>query len=159
MLLSFDLDIGFIEGRVEHPDLNITPWKTDEMVIVSNPSHPLCHNGKVSWADLNSQPWILREQGSGTRDYFSQHVASHLETWKTEFELSNTEAIINSVAAGLGLTCISRHTVTHALADNRVVILPTPANAARQFWMVRHKQKYASPLLENFEAYCRDWRH
>lgn len=43
------------------------------MVIFCSPDHSLAKASKITLADLQSAPWILRENGSGTRD-----VLNHL---------------------------------------------------------------------------------
>ncbi len=65
MLLSFDLDIGFVEGRVEHPDLHITPWKTDEMVIVCSPNHTLCQKTRLPGTTLPTSHGFFASKGRG----------------------------------------------------------------------------------------------
>ena len=83
------------------------PWLGDEMVVACHPDHPLAANeNNLSLSDLEHSEWILREPGSGTREYFLGRLAPRLEHWHQAFELNNTEAIINCTAAGLGLTLL-----------------------------------------------------
>ncbi|PJC85930.1 LysR family transcriptional regulator [Vibrio sp. HA2012] len=156
-LSEFELDIGLVEGHVRQPDLSIHPWLEDEMVIACPPDHPLTQMGVLSFSALEQSEWILREQGSGTRDFFINHVASHLAQWHLVLELNKTEAILNCVAAGMGITCISNYAIAHAVKDGRVAALKLPVERKRQYWLIYHKEKYRSPLMETFIHFSRNW--
>ncbi|WP_046221989.1 LysR substrate-binding domain-containing protein [Photobacterium halotolerans] len=155
---DFELDIGLVEGRVTEKHLISQPWLQDEMVIICHPLHPLLKQNSLSLSDLEHSEWVLREAGSGTRDYFLHHLAPDIDHWQLAFELNTTEAIINSVSAGLGLTCLSRRAVYHAVQEKRVAELPITLSKQRQYWLVYHKDKYTSPLLSAFIAFCQQWQ-
>lgn len=38
---GFELDLGLIEGERYNPDLEMMPWRDDELVVFCAPSHPL----------------------------------------------------------------------------------------------------------------------
>ncbi|MCW8331300.1 LysR family transcriptional regulator [Photobacterium sp. SDRW27] len=156
-LSEFELDVGLVEGKVQQQDLIVQPWLNDEMVVACHPDHPLTKIDNLSLSDLEHSRWILREPGSGTREFFLNRIAPRLEEWQQAFELNTTEAIINCAAAGLGITCLSRLAVEHAVQDNRLVTLSLPLDMHRQYWMLYHKEKYQSPLLKLFLDFCQHW--
>ncbi|GAL07710.1 transcriptional regulator LysR family [Photobacterium aphoticum] len=158
MLAEFELDVGLVEGKVQADHLAVQPWLSDEMVIACHPTHPLAQRPELRLQDLENSQWILREPGSGTREFFLQKLAPRLAHWQQAFELNNTEAIINCTAANLGITCLSRRAVEHAVKDHRVVILTPPLDMHRQYWLLYHKEKYQSPLLKLFIAFCEQWQ-
>ncbi|WP_330961789.1 LysR substrate-binding domain-containing protein [Photobacterium sp. 53610] len=157
-LRDFELDIGLVEGQVNQPVLISQPWLKDEMVVICHPAHPLRQYKTLTFSDLANTEWVLRESGSGTRDYFLNQIAPEVTHWHLAFELNTTESIINSVAAGLGMTCLSRHAVYHALQEKRVAELPLTLPKERQYWLLYHKNKYNSPLLAAFIQFCLHWQ-
>lgn len=157
MLLGFELDIAFVEGRVDEPDLVCEPWHEDEMVVLCSPQNPLGEGGMLSYADLAGTDWVLREPGSGTREFFIQHVAPQLREWHCAFELSSHEAIVNAVSANLGLACLSRMSARQALAEGGVVEVRVPEPLKRQHWMLYHRQKYMGSLQSLFLDFARNW--
>ena len=38
---NFEIDVGLIEGELLHPELDVTPWRDDELVVFCAPKHPL----------------------------------------------------------------------------------------------------------------------
>ena len=156
-LKDYELDVALVEGLLIDKKLHIERWIKDEMVIVAPPDHPLMKKNNVTLNDLNKQPWILREKGSGTRDFFLSHIGRHLSHLNITLELSTTEAIINCSAAGLGLSCMSRTAARHALADKRLATLSIDIDMSRDLYLVWHKDKYQSPILKEFITHCQQW--
>ncbi len=157
-LIDYQLDIGLVEGKTLHPELDSFPFSEDEMCIVVSPKHPLATKSHVTLEDLENSDWILREPGSGTREFFLRTVAPRIEIWHEAFELNTTEAIINSVSANLGLACLSTLATQSAIDDGRLVPISVSLDMKRRFWLLVHKEKYQSPLLERFILFCQQWR-
>ncbi|MFT6928530.1 MAG: DNA-binding transcriptional LysR family regulator, partial [Psychromonas sp.] len=161
-LLDYELDIGLIEGKSYYPELIASQFSHDEMCIIGAPSLPICQKTSVQFTDLEHSHWVLREAGSGSREFFLRTIAANINTWDEVFELNTTEALINSVAAGLGLGCLSALAAHYAINDGRVTRLDGPIkgdniNMQRPFWLVVHKDKYHSPLLKSFIEFCHQW--
>jgi DNA-binding transcriptional LysR family regulator len=66
---------------------------------------------------LRSAVWLVREQGSGTRQATDMALLPHLHCYARQIELGSTEAIKHAAAANLGLTCLSRLAVADWLQD------------------------------------------
>ena len=157
MILSYQLDIGLIEGDVKHNDIETIPWIKDEMCIIVASNHPLLENTSLTLSDLSDNTWVLREPGSGSRAFFESHIAPSVSQWQLAYELNSIEAQLNFVAAGLGLACVSKFSTTHALANDRVRILPLDNKLERQYKIIMHKQKYKSELISAFIDFSQQW--
>lgn len=155
-LLEFQLDIGLVEGKAHHPKLNMIEWQSDDMYLVCAPSHSLATKNQVSLDDLEHSTWLLREEGSGSREYFINHIASNLSDWHESLQLHTTEAIINCCSQNMGLACLSQLSAQNAINDGRLVKLAYNKTLARQYWLLVHKEKYQTPLLKQFLSYCKD---
>ncbi len=153
-LRDFELDIALIEGHAQQSDLVSTVFSQDTMCIIAPPSHTLAAKPQLSFNDLANSQWVLREAGSGSRSFFLQNLATHIDNWSQSFELNTTEALINSIAEGLGLGCLSSLAAQYALQDGRVTQLNLNHPMQRQFWLVMHKNKYKNPLLTQFIDFC-----
>jgi DNA-binding transcriptional LysR family regulator len=155
-LLRCELDIGLIEGEANDPDLVVDPWLADELVVFCAPQHPLAATGAASTEELASQPWILRETGSGTRALFDRAIAPRLANLQVRLQLEHTEAIKRAVEAGLGLACLSRVALREAFRRGSLIELRTPQfELQRNFYFVRHRQRHVSPASRAFIELCR----
>ena len=152
---NFELDVGMIEGELFHPDLEVIPWREDELVVFCSPTHPLATKSRITEKDLLQQNWILRESGSGTRQAFDRAMQGILPRLNIALELQHTEAIKRAVEAGLGIACLSQIALKEAFARGSLVPLKVPKrNFHRQFYFILHKQKYRSAGLERWLELC-----
>lgn len=155
-LLNFDIDIGMIEGEINHPDLEMLPWLDDELLCFCAAEHPLATKPQLTKADILAQPWITREPGSGTRQIFERGMGELFPQLNIQLELQHTEAIKRAVEAGMGLSCLSKIALKDAIARGNLVALPTPRlNFQRKLYLVLHKNKYRSAGITRWLDICR----
>ncbi len=146
----FEVDIGLIEGTCRGEALEIETWIDDEMVIVAAPDHPLAR-GPASRAALREAGWLMREPGSGTRELIDSRIASVIGPLHVALELGHSEAIQRTVAAGYGISCLSRHVVADALRYGRLVEVQSDLpRIARPLLIVRHRDKHPTHGLTQF---------
>ena len=158
---AFELDLGLVEGDIQHHDVVAEPWLRDELVIFAAPNHPLVGRDTLHRADVMEYDWILREPGSGTRSTVENAFGKDLQRLSVRLELEHTEAIKRAVEAGLGLGCISRLALRDAFRRGSLVPLAVPdLDLRRSFYLVRHRHKYISgglaTLIEHIRAFTGD---
>ncbi|WP_444929212.1 LysR family transcriptional regulator [Microbulbifer sp. SSSA002] len=155
-VLNFELDLGLIEGEINHPELEIIPWRNDELVVFCAPSHPLAQRKRLRDKDLLNATWITRESGSGTRQTFERAMAGILPSLHILLELQHTEAIKRAVEAGLGISCLSRVSLADALKRESLIELSVPhRNFHREFYFALQRQKYRSAGIERWIELCK----
>jgi len=126
------------------------------LVVIAAAGHALATATRLRWQRLQDQPFILREQGSGTRLAVDEHFAALGLRPRVRLELGSNEAIKQSVAGGMGLGLVSRHALaadpaTEGLAVLRVQRFPVPSS-----WSVLWPQgRRLSPLAQEFRRHLR----
>lgn len=116
---SFDADIGLIEGRAHDPTMQVEHWLEDELVVVTAPGNPLARGDKHG--DLAQGQWLVREPGSGTREFIEEQLGNVLGTLNIVLELGNSEAIRRTLLNGYGISCMSRHVIADDLEYGRLI--------------------------------------
>ncbi len=155
-VLNFELDLALIEGEYNHPDLDISPWRDDRLVVFAAADHPLAKKKALSEAELCEAAWILREPGSGTRQAFDRAMHGLLPKLNVLLELQHTEAIKRAVEAQLGIGCISEVALRDAFKRGTLVPLQVPArDFSRAFYFVIHRHKYRSAGMQRWIELCR----
>lgn len=153
---NFEIDVGLIEGELSHPELEVTPFGDDELVVFSSPTHPLGRRRALRDADLVAVPWVVRERGSGTRQAFERAMAGLLPRLHLVLELQQTEVILRAVESGLGLGCLSRLAVADAIRQGRLTARPVPQrDFRRRFYFVLHRRKHRGVALQRWLDLCR----
>ncbi len=155
-LLNFDLDLGMIEGEYHHNDLEMIPWKEDELVCFCAPEHPFAIKGTIDDEDLAKAQWVLREPGSGTRQAFDRALHGLLPKLDILLELQHTEAIKRAVEHNLGISCLSKISVEDDFSRGTLIPLNVPnRDFQRMFYAVLHKQKYRSAGILKWLELCK----
>lgn len=154
-VLNYDIDLGMIEGEIQHPDLEIIPWRNDDLCIFCSPSHPLAKTKVLSDQDLLNHQWVLREAGSGTRQAFDRAMHGILPQIHIALELQHTEAIKRAVTSDLGLGCLSRITLLDAFKRGDLIELDMPKrDFNRTLYFILHKKKHRSAGIQRWLKYC-----
>jgi LysR family transcriptional regulator, low CO2-responsive transcriptional regulator len=92
---------------------------------------PAAGSGLVAW--LARQTWLLRERGSGTRAT-TEVFFEELDIAPGTLTVGSNVAVCESVAAGLGVTLISRDAVARELGLGVLAELPCPGTPLRRDW-------------------------
>lgn len=115
LLLDCKVDVALVEGEVNDERIETRLWRTEEMVAIA----PSFENSTRK-RELEQQVWILREQGSGSRNVAEQLLLNMDIQAKRTLEMNSNEAIIQAVAAGCGVGIVPKITARDQLALRRV---------------------------------------
>ena len=149
-VLDHALDLGCVEGAVAHVDIEVHPWRGDELVICTRPDHELAKRRRLRADDFAGARWILREDGSGTRA-ITERILASLPPGQTVLELGQSEAIKQAVIAGLGIACLPSIAVADAVKVHRLTVLHTPfLDLRRRLSWVLRRSKYHGALVGAF---------
>lgn len=153
MIKEGSIDIGFVEGFVSGAEIIKEKIGVDELVIVTAQKNlsKLC-----TIEELAPKRWILREEGSGTREVFLEYIKEKVENLHIFLELGHTESIKSILMNGECVTCISKISVENELKEGKLFKVPVKDFACkRDFLMIYHKDKYHSALFEKFVYFSR----
>jgi DNA-binding transcriptional LysR family regulator len=153
---NFEIDVGLIEGEIDEPELEVSPWRDDQLVVFCAPTHPFARKRALDDEDLRQAAWIVREQGSGTRQAFDRAMHGLLSQLHIALALQHTEAIKGAVEAGLGVGCISRIALEDAFKHGSLRPCRVPhRDFRRKFFFLLHKEKYRSAGIQRWLDLCR----
>lgn len=105
-------DLYFLGQPPEDIDVVATPIMDNPIVVLAAPDHPLAHRKTIPLDRIAAEPWLMREKGSGTRNAIERRFAEQEITIRPRLELGSNEAIKQAILAGLGISALSRHTLT-----------------------------------------------
>jgi DNA-binding transcriptional LysR family regulator len=135
-----ELAIGIVGAARRHRGVTFEPLFRDEVVLACPPSHAFAGR-TISLAELQSEPPVVMQEGAGVRQVIDDALRAaglrdrHLEV---KLELGLQESVKSAVAAGYGVSFISRSAIeaelsTGAIATARVEGL----EPAREISLVR----------------------
>ncbi|CAM3415232.1 LysR family transcriptional regulator [Marinicrinis lubricantis] len=145
------LDIGIVEGKVEHPHIRMDEVGEDEMVVIVGRNHKLDNHTPVKPEALNEETWIVREPGSGTRSALDRFFLEHRLQPKQLMQFGSTQIIKESVEAGLGITLMSRWAIRKELSLGTLKVLQIEGTPVlRQFYSITHAATTPTKAMKVF---------
>jgi len=152
--IDIELEIANRQGIVERllgnqDDLYVMSYPPTNLDIVSQPFldneyvvlAPAAHwaVGKaLTLQELATEPFLLREEGSGSRHVIDQHMRDTGIQLKVRLSLASNEAIRELVASGMGLTVLSRQALGDRPGHDGLAILDVAGFPLKRQWNVVH---------------------
>ena len=100
------VDAGLLTLPVEESDLVTVPVLSEEMLVLTMPTHPLARRKRIQPADLSGQPFVLFEAGSATRRVIDTFFATERIEPNIVMDTENVEIIKAMVKTGLGISIV-----------------------------------------------------
>jgi DNA-binding transcriptional LysR family regulator len=157
---SFDL--GFVGAKGSTKTLEYRRIAEDIIVMIAPPGHPR----RITMEEFGHQPLIVRERGSGTREIFERALAKVSQV-KAEppalnivAELSDTEAIKQSVKNGLGISYISNMAIKEEVGREALEVLAVDGfpRMARPLYVATKKGRTLLPQAKALIEILQNWR-
>jgi DNA-binding transcriptional LysR family regulator len=134
----------------EDGDFEITEFIPNPLVAIAASDHPLAGKKQLSIRELANEPFLMREQGSGTRYAIERHLQRINAKLNVRMTIESNEAIKHAVMSGLGISILSAHTLafggSSGLAELQVKELPIDS----QWYLVRPSGKRLSLIAQAF---------
>lgn len=154
-----EVELGVVGALRRHRSLTFEPLARDEIVLAVPPDHPAA-GGEVSLDDLRAETLVVMQEGAGVRQVVEQELRRaglRLRELQPKLELGLQESVKSAVAAGFGVTFISRTAVEGELAAGTLAVARVAGiEPSRQLYVVRAKARPRSRAAETFLAFARE---
>lgn len=145
-LSDFSVDMALIGRPPQEIEVDMAEVGPQPHVVIAAPDHSLARRRQVVAANLAGERFIIREPGSGTR-LLTERILSEIGAApRLGMEMNSNETIKQAVMAGLGISLLSYHTVSHEVEEGRLAILRVEGTPViRKWFVVRNKRKHILP--------------
>jgi len=148
------IDLAIMGQVPDGLELEATRIMDNPLVAIAPPDHPFAKKNKVSLRNLSSEPFLVREAGSGTRAAMTRFFAEKGLELHSSMEMNSNEAIKQAVQAGLGLGILSLQTLEMELTLKRLAVLQVEGFPIMRHWYVVHRaDKRLSPAAQAFKEF------
>ena len=141
-LINRTIPIGIASRQIEHREIESVPLFDDRIILIVHPSHPWAEFGRAFPSDLLDQPFISREDTSGTCETVMEGLKPQnitIDHFNVVMELGNTEAIEMAVERGVGIAFVSEMVAARGLALGRIKKVEVEGlDLRRRIFMARH---------------------
>ena len=158
-LLDGTVEIGLIGAKPDDRRILLEEIFSDELLLVVYPGHPWATRDEIDLPELEEEPFILRERGSGTRLVMARFIeAAGFDPAKLNpvAEMGSTEAVRQGIKARIGISIISSQAVAEDIERGTLVAVPLrDRHFSRSFYLVQRKKRQISPLCAAFLDHLR----
>jgi LysR family transcriptional regulator, transcriptional activator of the cysJI operon len=153
-----ELELGVVGAAPRHRGVVFEPLFRDEVILAVPPGHPFSGR-QVSLEELQREPLILMQEGAGVRQVIEEelrHAGVRLRDLDVRLELGLQESVKSAVAAGFGVTFISRSGVEVELAAGTVASARVKGlDPAREISLVRAGGRSPTRAADAFVEFAR----
>jgi len=154
LLHANEVDLAVMGRPPKEMATRAEPFAAHPLVFVCPPEHPLLSLARPPVDALAAYPFIVREQGSGTRKAMEDFFRDHHFTPRISMEMSSNETIKQAVMAGMGISFLSLHTLGLELRNGLLQVVEIEGTPIMRTWNLVHLlSKVLSPAAEAFRYY------
>ncbi|MFZ5997898.1 MAG: selenium metabolism-associated LysR family transcriptional regulator [Nitrospirota bacterium] len=159
LLNSGVVDLGLVEGEVSRNKIRVDSLITDELTLITPPIHPWAKKKIISILEITKEPFIIREEGSGTRQMIEKYLSSHgikVSDMRIALVLGGTESIKEAVENGMGVSIVSRWAARKELKYGSLKTVATKEEKIlRDFSLILPKNAVISHAVDEFLSYVK----
>lgn len=162
-VLGNGAEIGFVGKKPSGGKLIVEELWNDRLVLAVPFGHPWAKRRSVGVAEIAEAPFVIREKGSGTRESVEECLretaGSGLPHLNIAAEMGSSEAVKESVIAGLGISVISVHAIRRELKSGILSALAIEGcPIERSFYLIYRRQFDLMTHHKIFIEYIRAYR-
>jgi DNA-binding transcriptional LysR family regulator len=154
-----ELELGVVGAARRHRGVVFEPFFRDEVVLACPPGHRFAGRS-VSLEELREEPLIVMQEGAGVRQVIEDELrraGTRLRDLEPRLELGLQESVKSAVAAGHGVTFISRTAIEADLAAGTLVTARVKGlEPSREISLVRSAGRSPTRAAEAFLEFARD---
>lgn len=96
-------DLGIVAGNIMNDSLELLPFRTDKLVLITANDHPLVALKNVSFAELTHYEHITLPEGTGMYEFIKKQAEAINRKLKIRIQVGNFETFCRMVAAKVGI--------------------------------------------------------
>lgn len=153
-IVSGEVELGVVGALSEDSGIEQKLLFEDDMRLIVSASHRWSRRGEVALDEIEKEPFIIRESGSGTLKSIQQSFeqsGSSIQNLNISAEMGSTEAVVQAIKAEAGISILSMLAVSEDVHEGRLKALKIRGVDLRQrFYVTRLKKRTPSPLCKSF---------
>ncbi len=148
------LELSIVGAVSKEKSLDQTKLISDDMVLVVQRHHRWSDRESIRLAELTKEPFIIREEGSGTLKSI-EHALNQKDLTVNDLNvvavMGSTEAVRQGIISNAGISILSAIAVAEACRSGTLKTLKIEGlQLNRSFYLTTHRQRSLSPLSRTF---------
>ena len=154
-----ELELGVVGAARRHRGVTFEPFFRDDVVLACPPDHRFAGRS-ITLEDLRKEPLIVMQEGAGVRQVLEDELrraGTRLRELEPRLELGLQESARSAVAAGYGVTFISRAAIEADLAAGTLATARVKGlDPAREISLVRAAGRSPTRAAQAFVEFAKE---
>jgi len=145
------VDLGIVAFPLKNRQLEIIPFKTDQLVVVTSSSHPLAGQSDVSVRELEGYDFVGFDKDIPTRKATDEIFREAKVTIDPKMEFDNIETVKRAVEINAGFAILPVSTIANEAKNGQICSIPfRKKNFTRPIALIHRKGRVLTPAMKQF---------
>lgn len=117
-------DLGIVSELPARDDLRLLPFRTDELVLIARPDHPLASRKEIEFSEALGANFVGLHADSSLHYRLLWAAAEAGRTMRLRIQVTSFDAVCAMVSAGLGVGVVPRAATTPYVASLGLAAIP-----------------------------------
>ena len=146
-----DIDLGIVAYPSKRPQIQLTPFREDRLVLICAPQHDFASLKRISLSKLDGQEFVGFERDIPTRRALDRLFRRHGVKVQYMMEMDNVETIKRAVEIGAGIAIVPEASVTLEVNNETLKVIHfTGEVLMRPLGIISKKGRRFTPAAEKF---------
>ncbi len=150
-ILHNSVDFGLVAFPAKSRQIDIIPFREDQLVIICHPDHSLAKRGSLTVDDLATHKFISFDPDIPTRKAVDQIFRDNKIEIEPVMEFDNIETVKRAVEIDAGIAMVPQATVTQEVKQGTLVSVPLEGSGfTRPLAILHRKGRVLTPAMKKF---------
>jgi len=150
-VLGAEVDLGMVSYPAASAELNVIPLRSERMVVVCRPGHPLAARKTVTAENLHNVEFIGFDRDLIIRKEIDRHLRQRSVSIQVVMEFDNIETIKQAIQIGAGISILPEPTVRDEVRGGTLAaVRMVSPELRRPIGIIHRRRKVFTPTAAKF---------
>ncbi len=151
-----DVDIGIVAYPSKRPQILVTPFREDRLVLICSPQHPFAQLQRIAIKKLQGEKFVGFERDVATRRALDRIFRQHGVKVHYAMEVDNIETIKRVVEIGSGVSIVPEPSVTQEVKNETLKAIQFADEVLmRPLGIISKRGRRFTPAAQEFIDYLK----
>ncbi len=145
------VDLGVVAFPIKNRQLEVIPFKTDQLVVAVSSTHPLAVHEDVTVKDLEGHDFVGFDKDIPTRKATDEILRNAKVAIEPKMEFDNIETVKRAVEISAGFAILPRMTIAQEVRNGLIREIPFRKKTfSRPIALIHRKGRVLTPAMKKF---------
>ncbi len=151
-----DIDLGIVAYPSKRPQIQLTPFREDRLVLICAPQHPFASLQRINMKKLDREKFVGFERDIPTRRALDRIFRQHSVKVQYTMEMDNVETMKRAVEIGAGIAIVPEPSVSLEVENETLKVVQFSGEALmRPLGIISKRGRRFTPATQKFVDFLR----